>query len=175
VPLQPKDEDLKEGWASYVHEASMPEKAPEMFAVYLHQYLRVATGDRVKFAAQNGAFFRFDCSHCDDNWNVAAGLFVANGQMAMPTELTDWVRKHEHVCTNYKFDPPHSLKCVSCGWSWEKHAQQPASVSIHSYEDFVAASNLFKVAPINEASKPAIIPVATQVRTLKTVSGRKFR
>lgn len=96
--------------------------ATNMLKSYLDAYLFTATGGRVKFYEQmtiNSAtvnrFFRFKCTHCQDNWNVSSHLFDAQA-LKIPTELTYWVEKHEHVCTKFNKSPGDVDRSLSELW-----------------------------------------------------------
>jgi hypothetical protein len=95
--------------------------------LYLNKYLEVASGNRVKLVSMYygpNQFFRFGCVVCKDNWNMGAHHFPT--ATSLPSELTDWVMKHRHVCQNYY---GQLKKCGICDWPWEQHQQaQPQYV-----------------------------------------------
>lgn len=102
----------------------MPQGTPNARAIYLTQWLKVASGGRV-YLAQKGAFgvnsfYVFRCSACQDNWHVGAENFVK--YESVPQVLIDWVKKHRHVCT--KYTNTHGVTagtCSMCGWPYGAH------------------------------------------------------
>jgi hypothetical protein len=221
MPLQPKDDDLKNGWLSYWEgfkapysdpvgspvgspvkwNLPMPNTGPNglgALSLYLNQYLLTATGGRAILLRgfDGDRFLRFKCNDCKDNWNVSLHLFIANESLAMPTDLIDWVKLHEHVCKSYKTTTSVSGgNCAECSWSWAKHEaaqpiydelsktwsspQPPApsvgwAMQISHYAD-VASKNVVKIAQIEESNKRKKETALPQVKTLREVKGRKFR
>lgn len=164
--------------------------------LYLGKYLEVATGGRVECYSQitqtgysSNSFIRFKCKTCSDNWNVGAHLFAGGG---IPTELTDWVEKHQHVCKEFKSPGP---KCGSCGWSWDKHkegkpylddngdwilpAAPPEKVNIHTGE-MIVPGKIKQFTYPGQFQKATFVPepvgpAPPKVVQLKEVHGRKFR
>lgn len=147
---------------------------------YLDKYLEVSTGGRVKFYEQmtiNSAtanrFFRFKCTFCQDNWNVASNLFFGDNQTLIPTELTDWVEKHAHVCTKFNNPPATSTGvCQSCGWPFHKHKQaQP--VFNDATGTWTLAGKPIQFSELSPVPEPETSEL--KVKTVKEIQGRKFR
>ena len=115
----------------------MPEQKlypPEALKLYLDKYLDIASGGRVKFdymSYGSSKFLRFHCSKCTQNWNVSLSLFGVLDGTCIPTELTDWVELHKHVCSNFGTGIPSekvsytapNTKCKACGWAFHQHKQ----------------------------------------------------
>jgi hypothetical protein len=162
--------------------------------LYLGKYLEVATGGRVECYSQitqagysTNSFIRFKCKTCSDNWNVGAHLFAGGG---IPTELTDWVEKHQHVCKEFKPKSSGLKVCGSCEWPWDKHKEGKPYLNskgnwiIPSYacpvRSFTSVTPKTYISPIIYAPIPApapasAVPASPKVVRLTEVQGRKFR
>lgn len=94
----------------------------QSLGIYLSQLCQTMTGGRVRFIGYNeysrGRWFRFECSTCHDNWNVGSDLFPT--EISCPTELTDWLAKHKHVCQEF-VSYMGTNGCSRCHWDWHQH------------------------------------------------------
>src|SRR5271156_6785389 len=99
--------------------------------IYLNQWVKVASGDRVKLISgikhpvgSNSGYLVFKCVHCQDNWNVGLDHFQPSGSQGpvVPSVLQDWVKKHRHVCKKYQgFTQTPTNVCFSCKWPYGAH------------------------------------------------------
>jgi hypothetical protein len=111
--------------------------SPSTLAIYLNQWVKVASGDRVKLhsgtsvslgGGQN-SWYVFRCV-CGDNWHVGAENFigtdaVGNTSDVIPSVLSDWVKKHRHVCAKFIGDVPVGQpdRCYQCKWPYGAHEE----------------------------------------------------
>jgi hypothetical protein len=145
-------------------------------AVYLTQYLKVASGDRV-YLAQRGAlglsdWFVFKCKECTDNWHVGVENFKG---LAIPQVLQDWVKKHRHVCNKYV--NTHGVRvgiCSMCGWPYGAHEISWWSDS-KGLPPNPEGKTLGMVWVPADKWPPAPAPPEPKEKPLPTFKGRKFR
>ena len=93
--------------------------------IYLKQWLKVASGDRVYLSQHTkGMYYSytvFKCVACGDNWHVGDENFKGT---QIPSVLKDWVHKHRHVCSKYKADSPDlKMPCLTCKWPYGAHEE----------------------------------------------------
>jgi hypothetical protein len=52
---------------------------------------------------------------------MKADLFT--NATSCPKELSDWLEKHKHVCTNFlsPYSSVSNPRCDGCGWGWNQH------------------------------------------------------
>lgn len=142
-----------------------PVSQSSTLGLYLTKWLDGASGGRVFLKHRAGRFYHFKCTTCGDNWNVGEELFTANGQDAVPSELTEWVHKHHHVCNKWQGNPDWkngslSGRCDACKWPYHRHQEaQPV---------YDAAKNEW-LAPGSKVSTDSSVKIA------KSPTGRKFR
>jgi hypothetical protein len=165
--------------------AQIPTDVPSVtttFKIYVDKYLDVASGGRVKFDYMrygSGAFLRFHCSYCTQNWNVSTSLFGNLDGTSIPTELTNWVEEHKHICASFNpggaqysaFTSPTN-KCTSCGWAFNQHKEaQPVWDVVKN--TWVVPYTEGKPLPTNWV---AVAPAPTKpTNVYEPVKGRRFR
>lgn len=152
-------------------------------STYLHQWLKVASGDRVILSQHTTAF---KCKACGCNRHVGDENFTGTG---VPDVLQEWVKKHRHVCT--KYTNTHGVTqgtCSMCGWPYAAHEQswfkeQPATSYIPKVPTYSEKPKSYwagTMVPITEP-KPFqggmanVVPTVKKEQPLKIYSGRKFR
>lgn len=101
--------------------------------IYLKQWVNIASGGRVELRGgmtfpQIKGYLVFKCNTCQDNWHVGLENFSPSvtdptGQTTVPSVLSDWVKKHRHICKQYKMGGDHSL-CAECKWPYGAHEKQ---------------------------------------------------
>ena len=145
--------------------------------VYLNQWVKIASGNRVtlsggvdltsKYSSGNTGYFVFKCSQCQDNWHVGHDNFP-NGN-TVPSVLSDWVKKHRHVCKKFRNPPATSTGvCQSCMWPYGAHEE--SWMGVPGYDHTVTKSFLASLDQKNFPPKPT-----DEYMTLKQFTGRKFR
>jgi len=100
-----------------------PATISNTMSTYLHQWVTVASGGRVSLSQQGAfgskSFLVFKCT-CGDNWHVGTENF--SSPTGVPEVLSDWVKKHRHVCTKYTNTHGISMgTCSMCGWPYGAH------------------------------------------------------
>jgi hypothetical protein len=183
-----------------------PSTVSKNLTLYLNQWVKIASGDRVKLtggskletSSGNSGYLIFKCSECHDNWHVGldnfypsvsdpAGLqfgqFTDFGFEKIPSVLTDWVKKHRHVCKQFKDQYPpgvfeHPGVCQSCKWPYGAHEESwIVNGAKAKHEALVAKQPL----PCSENGFGTYgdYKVKTQVSSegmkLQQFTGRKFR
>lgn len=156
-------------------------------AIYLTQYLKVASGSRVVLHQQGSmgssivgdvkSFFVFKCTVCQDNWHVGTENFTGS-PWAVPEVLTDWVKKHRHVCNKYvNTHGVHVGTCSMCGWPYGAHSQSWEDVVMpdgQTLGNFAAKPTEGKT--LGKVWVPADKwPAPPLEKPLPTFKGRKFR
>lgn len=104
-----------------------------VLGTYLNHWVKIASGDRVKLSGgmnfsgtySNTGYFIFKCEQCKDNWHVGHENFFGNvndpAAQTIPWVLSDWVKKHRHVCKKYKL--ASHLNCAECRWPYGAHEE----------------------------------------------------
>jgi hypothetical protein len=145
--------------------------------IYLNQWVKIASGNRVTLHGGvdlgqgyvNTGYFVFKCSQCQDNWHVGHDNFP-NGN-TVPSVLSDWVKKHRHVCKKFRNPPATAIStgiCQSCMWPYGAHEE--SWMGVPGYDHTVTKSFLASLDQKNFPPKPA-----DESMTLKQFTGRKFR
>ena len=99
---------------------------PNSVEIYLRQWLKVASGDRVYLAQYTSGLSHnmtvFKCRTCGDNWHVGDENFEGT---SIPSVLKDWVHKHRHVCSTYYLGSGKNTNspCITCGWPYGAHEE----------------------------------------------------
>jgi len=169
---------------------------------HLNQWVKIASGDRVKLTggislsvnplATNTGYFVFRCTECADNWHVGHENFQGNVQdpaaITVPSVLSDWVKKHRHVCKKFNNPPATSTGvCQSCKWPYDAHEEswyiggevkgmpvasgKQIQMYTYSTEGTVGTASFLKqLDKKNFSPKPADASM-----TLRQFTGRKFR
>jgi hypothetical protein len=117
--------------------AHNPPSITQSSTAYLNQWVKIASGDRVKLtggislpvsplATTNTGYFVFRCTECQDNWHVGHENFQGNVQdpsaITVPSVLADWVKKHRHVCKKF-VNTEQAFLCQSCKWPYGAHEE----------------------------------------------------
>jgi hypothetical protein len=112
----------------------------QSLTAYLNQWVKITSGERVKLtggislpvnplATTNTGYFVFRCTECQDNWHVGHENFQGNVQdpaaITVPSVLSDWVKKHRHVCKKFigKVNQANIGTCESCKWPFGAHEE----------------------------------------------------
>jgi hypothetical protein len=154
-----------------------PSTFTQNLTLYLNQWVKVASGDRVKLVSgisystgTNTGYLVFKCSQCSDNWHVGLDNFypsvadpTAKSGTVVPSVLSDWVKKHRHVCKKYQPHQPTTV-CFSCKWPYGAHEESWTG------PEEVEAFNVKQRTLAQEESKQQ-----ARGMTLKQFTGRKFR
>ena len=153
---------------------------------YLNQWVSIASGGRVKLAGgmtlsggavhNNTGYFVFQCTECKDNWHVGHENFYGNvadpAAQTIPSVLSEWVKKHRHVCKKFNNPPAMSTgTCQSCKWPYGAHEQSWMGLPTTSgsqYAAFDKDGNIF-------GGIPGYDHAVHVSMTLKQFTGRKFR
>jgi len=161
---------------------------PSAIDIYLRQWLKVASGDRVVLYQHTGglshSFTVFKCKTCGDNWHVGDNNFEGT---QVPQTLKDWVTKHRHVCNNFKSAKAGQGLCTTCNWPFGAHeeswmAKTPTNDpqdGIDAWEDEPewekkAKATKWVLLPVKEAVTAQVIS-KTGSKKLPEFTGRKFR
>jgi len=155
-----------------------PPKSNSTLGTYLNQWVNIASGGRVKLSGgmnlssasvyTNTGCFIFICTQCKDNWYVGPENFHGNVQdpaaETSPSVLSDWVKKHRHVCK--KFKPWQPLPtCFDCKWPYGAHEESWAQLPM-----MAGGQSAYFDKDGNSLGGPA-----PKGMTLKQFTGRKFR
>jgi hypothetical protein len=159
---------------------SYPAILPSALSTYLNQWVKVASGDRVKLSggmslsgsavSTNTGYFIFRCEQCKDNWHVGHENFYGNikdpAAQTIPSVLSDWVKKHRHVCKKFVgyVQQDNTGTCVSCKWPYGAHEESWAGQQVFDE----------KGKPLRFANPEWIAKQPTNMK-LKQFTGRKFR
>jgi hypothetical protein len=148
--------------------------------VYLTQWLKIASGDRVHLCQRGQVglsdFLVFKCKVCKDNWHVGVENF--NGT-SIPQVLEDWVKKHRHVCS--KYTNTHGVMmgtCSMCGWRFEEHPVTWGDYNVKytdTSEKSVKEFNEKQIKAFNESQVESRIHTVYKEKPLPIFKGRKFR
>lgn len=146
---------------------------PSTLELYLKQWVKIASGERVYIASgvkfpqaygtySNQGYLVFKCKECLDNWHVGlenfyGGVVDPNSEV-IPSVLSDWVKKHRHVCKKFNDPYPpvafeHPGLCKTCKWPYGAHEE--------SWNPQIA---------VNTTPTPKAV-----VLKAETPTGRKFR
>jgi len=190
-----------------------PPSITASLCAYLNQWVKIASGDRVKLtggislpvhpsSTTNSGYFVFRCTECADNWHVGHENFQGNVQdpaaITVPSVLSEWVKKHRHVCKKYKDGADElpqfvskSTLCGNCKWPYGAHEESWIANQVFDEQGKpvdVKWMNIWNVGPksfVNYPPKPDSSqwgdyedppsrPHPTSM-TLKQFTGRKFR
>jgi hypothetical protein len=150
--------------------------------IYLNQWVKIASGNRVVLhggvdvgpsLSGNTGYLIFKCTQCQDNWHVGHENFHGNindpAAETIPSVLSDWVKKHRHVCNKFN-NPPATItgSCQSCMWPYGAHEE--SWMGVPGYDHTVTKSFLASLDQKNFPPKPI-----DKSMTLKQFTGRKFR
>ncbi len=172
-----------------------PPKVTTTLAIYLTQWLKVASGDRVtlsggmNFGANytNTGYFIFKCGQCKDNWHVGHENFP--NDTTVPAVLKNWVIKHRHICDKF-YNPPATSTgtCQKCHWPYTAHdeswlVQHPVSGGQSAYFDangnpLIHGVSVEPKTYASELAKNWLKGPESKIDTsmmLKQFKGRKFR
>lgn len=152
--------------------------------VYLNQWVKIASGDRVVLArgialssytgnSGNSGYLVFKCTKCGDNWHVGVENFHGNiadpAAGIIPSVLSDWVKKHRHVCKKYINSKLVSGgPCANCKWPYGAHEESWSKDVKHSPEGTIPGVKW--VYPIVEP-----VEVVKSVKIAEQPTGRMFR
>ena len=137
--------------------------------IYLKQWLKVASGDRVYLSQHTkGMYYSytvFKCVACGDNWHVGDENFEGT---QIPSVLKDWVHKHRHVCSKYKADSPDlKMPCLTCKWPYGAHEE--------SWQPKIETDVLDKDGKVIPGMKWVTVKGSKACETLPEFTGRVFR
>lgn len=111
----------------------MPLAFQHTLEIYLKQWLKVASGDRVTLtggvqhsSGTNSGYLVLKCT-CGSNWHVGLDNFyptVVDPAVVtvLPSGLSNWVKNHRHVCDKYK-GLEQGLLCSQCNWPYGAHEE----------------------------------------------------
>jgi len=144
---------------------------PSTVDMYLRQWLKVASGDRVVLyqytRGLSHSFAVFKCKTCGDNWHTSEENFEGT---QIPQTSKDWVTKHRHVCNEWRCwgAPEHKDGlCRACKWPYGEHEG--------SWMGETPSMNQIKAKIISEVTK-ALYPIPEpKNKSLPEFTGRKFR
>jgi len=182
---------------AYTSGMSVQVSLPSAIDIYLRQWLKVASGDRVVLYQHTGSlshsFTVFKCKTCGDNWHVGDNNFEG---AQVPQTLKDWVTKHRHVCSKWKWfgsNTPHTGVCVTCGWPYGAHEESwmtktpetPKTPTVNDPQDGIdawedepewvkkAKATKWVLLPVKGGDKAPIVKATS--KPLPEFTGRKFR
>jgi hypothetical protein len=154
--------------------------------VYLNQWVKIASGDRVVLARgialssytgnsgyTNKGYLVFKCTACGDNWHVGLENFHDNvtdpAAETIPSVLSDWVKKHRHVCNKY-FSSTAGIAglCATCKWPYGAHEESWSKDVLNQKGEPIPGVKW--VYPIVEP-----VEVVKSVKIAEQPTGRMFR
>ena len=148
-----------------------PPTSSDTLSTYLNQWVSIASGGRVNLSGgvtlsggafyNNTGYFIFRCTECKDNWHVGHENFYGNvadpAATTIPSVLSEWVKKHRHICKKFSNPPAMSTGiCQSCRWPYGAHEE-----------------SWMKPGLPTTSGTPK--PEENQNMTLRQFTGRKFR
>ena len=142
---------------------------PSSVEIYLRQWLKVASGDRVIYARHTGGMWHsmtvFKCTQCGDNWHVGDENFEGT---SIPSVLKDWVYKHRHVCSKFNPVVAQPSLCQSCSWPYGAHEESGSQPKIET-------DVLDKTDGVIPGMKWVTVKGSKACETLPEFTGRVFR
>ena len=142
---------------------------PNSVEIYLRQWLKVVSGDRVYLAQYTSGLSHnmavFKCRTCGDNWHVGDENFEGT---SIPSVLKDWVYKHRHVCSKFNPVVAQPSLCQSCSWPYGAHEESWSQPKIET-------DVLDKTGEVIPGMKWVTVKGSKACETLPEFTGRVFR
>ncbi len=183
------------------------EIVPNNLMMYLNQWVKVASNGRIRVTygikhsswsyTGNSGYIVFKCAGCGDNWHVGLENFIGTGSVTpsevIPAVLSDWVKKHRHVCGKFKSDglaDPLSRVCMKCQWPFGAHEESWMDVKAEAEKEkevkYSAYGKTFHGLPMKSGKAIQMYkygngavsgtePQPPKVEVLPQFTGRKFR